>query len=109
MVPPVGIQETHSVVSGSGVDELVYLWKREAVFGTGLIEVGEVHADLPFSRLLFYHHRVGQPLRIVDLLYYACLEELLNFFSHGLCLWAQSGAVFEARAYGWDPLLIYGT
>ncbi|KAJ8649486.1 hypothetical protein MRB53_002509 [Persea americana] len=63
-------------------------------FGTGFIEVGEVHADPPFPRLLFDHHCVGQPLRIVDFFYCFYLKQLLDLLNHGLSLWDPSLAYF---------------
>jgi len=59
VVSSVSVEETHAVVSGSGVNELVDLWKGETVFGTGCIEVSEVNADPPIPRLLLDHYCVG--------------------------------------------------
>ncbi|XXG88389.1 hypothetical protein AAC387_Pa12g0603 [Persea americana] len=81
-------------MSGGGINQLADLWKREAVLGTSFIEVGEVHADPLFPCLLFYHHYVGQPLRIVDLFYCFCLEQLLDLLNHGLGLWDPSSVCF---------------
>ena len=59
MVSSVSVEETHTVVSGSGVNELVDLWKGETVLGTGYIEVSEVDTDPPLPRLLLDHYCVG--------------------------------------------------
>ena len=59
MVSSVNVEETHAVVSGSGINELVDLGKGETVFGTGCIEVNEVNTDPPLPRLLLDHDCVG--------------------------------------------------
>ena len=66
MVTLVSIEETHPVVLGSGVDHLVDLREGETVLGAGFVEVSLVHADPPLPTLLFDHHCVGQPLRVMD-------------------------------------------
>ena len=81
-------------MSGSGINELVDLRKREAVLGQAFIEVGEVHADPPLPCFLFDHYCVGQPLRIVDLLYCFYLEQLLDLLNHTLGLWDPGSARF---------------
>ncbi|XXG66294.1 hypothetical protein AAC387_Pa05g3807 [Persea americana] len=67
MVSSVSVEETHTVVSGNGVNELVNLRKGEAVLG---------------------------PLRIVDLFYRLRFEQLFNLFLYGLSLWDPSSACF---------------
>ena len=91
MVTSVGIEETHPVMLGSGVDHLVNLWEREAVLGAGFVEVGEIHADPPFPTLLLDHHRVGQLVRVSD---YLGFQQLLNFLDHGLGLWNPRSTSF---------------
>ena len=59
VVSSVSVEETHTVVSGSGVNELVDLRKGETILGTGCIEVNEVHADPSLPCLLFDHQCVG--------------------------------------------------
>ena len=48
------------------------------------IEIREVDTHPPFSCLLFYYHRIGQPLRIENLLDSPSLFELGNFASNRL-------------------------
>jgi hypothetical protein len=59
---------------------LIYLWKRERVFGACLIETGVVDAHPKFLADLGDDNRVGQPSRVVDLLYEASVEQLLELF-----------------------------
>ena len=66
MITSVSIEETHSVVPDIGVDHLVDLRERETVLMAVFVEVGEVHIDFPLSSLLFDHHCVSQPLRVMD-------------------------------------------
>jgi hypothetical protein len=58
---------------------LIYSWKRERVFGACLIETGVVDAHSKFPAGLGDDNRVGQPPRVVDLLYEASVEQLLEF------------------------------
>ena len=87
MVTLVSVEETHPVMPGSCFNQLVDLWKREAVLGAGFVEVGEVHANPPLPILLLDHYRVGQPIRTVDLLHRLGCEQLLDLLDHGLSLW----------------------
>jgi hypothetical protein len=57
--------------------------ENEAVFGTGFVEVDEVHAHPPFSIGFLHQDYVDQPVGVVDLLDELCLEELLDLYSHG--------------------------
>ena len=56
--------KTHPRITNGCIHQLVYLRHGKRILGTSLIEVREVHAYSPLSCLLFYHHRIGQPLRI---------------------------------------------
>ena len=71
-----GIQETHPRMTHGCIHQLVYLRHGKWVLGTSLIEVREVHAYSPLSCLLFYHHRIGQPLRVKNFLDSPSLFEL---------------------------------
>jgi hypothetical protein len=57
------------------------LWEGKSVFGTCLVEtcVVDAHPNLPIG--LTDDHRVGQPPRVVDLLYEVGVEKLLDFFT----------------------------
>jgi hypothetical protein len=59
---------------------LIYSWEGKRVFGTCLVEtcIVDAHPKLPVS--LWDDHRIGQPPRVVDLLYEASVEQLLDFF-----------------------------
>jgi hypothetical protein len=50
------------------------------IFGTCLVETGVVDAHLKFPVGLGDNNRVGQPPWVVDLLYEANVEQLLEFF-----------------------------
>ena len=74
-----GIQETHPRMTYGCIHQLVYLRHGKWILGASLIEVREVHAHLPLSSLLFYHHRIGQLLRIKNFLDSLSLFELGHF------------------------------
>jgi hypothetical protein len=57
---------------------LIYSWKRERVFGACLVETGVVDAHPKFPTGLGNDNRVGKPSRVVDLLYEANVEQLLE-------------------------------
>jgi hypothetical protein len=59
---------------------LIYSWKRERVFWTCLVQTSVVDALSKLPAYLGDNNRVGQPLRMVDLLYEASVEQLLEFF-----------------------------
>ena len=92
MVTSIGIEETHPVVPSCGIDHLVDFLEGKAVLGAGLVEVGEVYTNPPLPILLLDHYRVGQLLRVVDFPNRLRLEQLLDFFSHGLGLWDPHSA-----------------
>jgi hypothetical protein len=56
----------------------------EAVFGTGFIEVSEIHTHSPFSVRFLYQDYVGQQVRVVYLLDKLCLQELLDLCCYSL-------------------------
>jgi hypothetical protein len=59
---------------------LIYLWKREKIFGSCLVETSVVDAHLKLPANLGDDNRIGQPPWVVDLLYKASVEQLLDFF-----------------------------
>jgi hypothetical protein len=59
---------------------LIYLWKRERIFGACLVETTAVDAHLKFPTGLVDDNRVGQPSWVVNLPYEASIEQLLDFF-----------------------------
>jgi hypothetical protein len=60
---------------------LVYSWERKRIFVTYLVEtcIVDAHPKLPIA--LQDDHRIGQPPGVVDLLYEANIEQLLDFFT----------------------------
>jgi hypothetical protein len=59
---------------------LIYLWKRERIFGACLVQTSVVDAQPKLPTDLGDDNRVGQPPWVVDLLYEASVEQLLDFF-----------------------------
>ena len=57
-------EETHSRMAYGCIDQLIYSRKGERILRTGFIQICKVYTCPPLSVLLFYHHGVGQPLRI---------------------------------------------
>ena len=72
MVSLENIKETHSRMSYRCIDQLIYPRKGERILWTGFIQVCKVYTYLPLSVLLFYHHSVGQPLRVKNFLDSPC-------------------------------------
>ena len=54
------------------VDQFIYPRKGERILQIGFIQVCKVYTYLPLSVLLFYHHGVGQPLRIKNFIDSPC-------------------------------------
>jgi hypothetical protein len=69
LYPKKSIHEAKQPVSGGGVDQSINAGEREAVFGTSLIEVGEIYAHSPFAVRFLYQDHIGQPFRVMNLLY----------------------------------------
>ena len=59
---------------------MINLRQGEAVFGTRLVQVSEVHADPSFPIFVLGNHRISQPLRVFDLVDGLGLEEALDLF-----------------------------
>ena len=72
MVSLESIKEAHPRMAYRCVDQLIYPKKGERIFRTGFIQICEVYTHLPLAVFLFYHHGVGQPLRIKNLLDSPC-------------------------------------
>jgi hypothetical protein len=76
------VHEAKQPIPGSGVDQSINAGKREAIFGAGLIEVGEIYAHSPFAVRFFHQDHIGQPFRVMNLFYELSLQELLNLHSY---------------------------
>jgi hypothetical protein len=63
-----GIHETKQLIPRGGVNQCINAWEREAVFGTGFVEVGKVHAHPSFTVGFLYQDYIGQPVGVMDLL-----------------------------------------
>ena len=80
MVSLKSIKETHSRMTYSCMHQLIYQRKGEKIFRTGFIQVCEVYTYLLLPILLFYHHDVGQPLRIKNLIDSPCSLQFSYLF-----------------------------
>ena len=80
MVSLESIKETHSRVTYSCIHQLIYPRKGERIFRTGFVQVFEVYTYPPLPVLLFYHHGVGQPLRINNLIDSPCSLQFSYLF-----------------------------
>ena len=78
-----GVHEAEQLVSRCCIDESVDLWQREAVFGTGFIEVGEVNADPPLTIGLLHYYNIRSPLGIMGFPNELSIEELVYLFIDG--------------------------
>ena len=72
MVTLESIKEAHPRMAYRCVDQLIYPSKGERIFRTGFIQICEVYTHPLLTVLLFYHHGVGQPLGIKNLLDSPC-------------------------------------
>jgi hypothetical protein len=63
------------------IHDLIYLWERERVFWTCLIETSVVDAHLKLSAGLGDDNRVGHPPWVMDLPDEASIEQLLDLFT----------------------------
>ena len=74
------IEEAHPRMAYHCIDQLIYLRQRERIFQTGFIQICEVYTHPPLAVLLFYHHGVGQPLWIKNLLDSLCSLQFSYLF-----------------------------
>ena len=58
--------------------------QEEAVFGTGLVEVGKVDANSPFVALLLHQDWVSEPIKVVGLPDEIGSQQLVNFLAEGM-------------------------
>lgn len=69
VVSEVGVHEAEQLISGNGVNHLVYHGKGKAVFWAGFVEVDEIYA-YPLVLFIFLHKNwVCNPLDILGLTY----------------------------------------
>ena len=80
MVSLESIKEAHPRMAYCCIDQLIYLRKGERILRTGFIQICEVYTNLPLAILLFYHHGVGQLLRIKNLLDSPCSLQFSYLF-----------------------------
>ena len=82
------------------VHHLVNPWQREAVFGTYLVEIGEVNADSPLIILLLLRRdQISEPFRVV------CFSDevgLSNRSTSSLRSVTYLCSSFSASAYRFD-------
>jgi hypothetical protein len=69
MIAGESIQEAKKVAAGGGVDDLIYPRERIRIFGTGLVETCEVHAEAPTAVSLWDDHRISNPGGVGHLAY----------------------------------------
>jgi hypothetical protein len=86
------IEEAQQITVRSRVHDLIYLWERERVFRTCLIETSVVDAPPKLPTCLGDDNRVGQPTWVVDLPDEASIKQLLNLLSGKILLWTAFGA-----------------
>ena len=58
MIALEGIQETHSRMVDSGINQLVYLGHREWILGASFMQVYEIYAHSPLPTFLLYHYGI---------------------------------------------------
>jgi hypothetical protein len=86
MVPEEGIQKAKEVIACRGIHYLIDPWQRVRIFGAGLVEVGEVHAEEPAAVALGRYDWVGGPRGVSDLMDEFCPLELLYFLDDEILL-----------------------
>ena len=68
----------------SCIHQLVNPRHREGIIWASPISICEVYTHPPFLILLLYHHGIGQPLRVENLIDSLCLFELLHLIPDGI-------------------------
>jgi hypothetical protein len=66
------IHKAEQLEPGGRVNQCIDAREREAIFGRGLVEVGEVHTHPPLSIGFLHQDYIGQPVGVVDLLDKLC-------------------------------------
>ena len=84
MITLEGIQKIHPRVSHHGIHQLVNPRDGRGVIWVNIIQISEVHKDMPLFILLFYHHNISQPLGIQDLLNGSSLFQLVYLYPYCL-------------------------
>lgn len=81
VVPGVRVQKSENHVTGSRINHLVNPRKGELVLKIGLVETYVVDTQLSLPALLIDWERVGQPVRVLNLLDEACGQKLGELFA----------------------------
>ena len=101
MVSLESIKEAHPRMAYRCVDQLIYPKKGERIFRTDFIQICEVYTHLPLAVFLFYHHGVGQPLRIKNLLDSPCsLKFSYLFFNSFIMIFSWVPSWLLSRSDG---------
>jgi hypothetical protein len=86
---------------------LIYSWKWERIFGACFVETGVVDAHLKLLACFGEDNRVAQPPRVVDLLYEASVEHLLEFYTDEVLLHpGLLGLLLDWPGLGVDLLMV---
>ena len=84
VIPRICIHEAEEFVACGGINHLVDSGHREAVFQTGLVEVGEVHTAPPPSVWLRDQNQIGDPGRVLRFANELGPDEPVDFVFKGL-------------------------
>jgi hypothetical protein len=76
----ISIYEAQQVIARSRIHDLIYMWKRERIFGACLVETSVANAHPKFLAGLGDDNRVGQLPWVVDLPDEFGVKRLLDFF-----------------------------
>ena len=82
--------------------QLIYLRHKEMIFWASFIQICEVYTDSPLSVLLLYHHSIGQPFRVKNLLNSPCLLKLHHLVPNSISVllgWVLRWLLFGSN--GW--------
>ena len=63
MVSGKRIYERKHPMSGSGVDNIIYLRQMEAILWASIVQIGIVNTNLPLSLFFWNNHYIRQPIR----------------------------------------------
>ena len=86
-----------------GIHDEVDPRQREVVLRACFVDVNEVDIESPLAIFFFDEHDVSQPLRILHLPDYSCLEEVADLLVDGfLSFWHEAPSLLLDRFEGRD-------
>ena len=86
MVSEKCIYERKHLVSGSGVDNLIYLRQRETILWVNVVQIGVINTDSSLSSIFWNNHYIRQPIQIFHFLINLAANNLSTSYWTIFCL-----------------------